>query len=101
MPVSWWIMTIPRSSESRMLLKRHGAPLVNDLAFVAAMRVDTAQHTSSGSTYQHRLAADGVYNPGATSIVTFLQCLDSGEVLVIPRISRRGVVWEGMKTRLL
>ena len=48
---SWWMITIPTCSLSRMLPKCDGLAVVDDLAVVAAGRVDPGQHL-----HQRRLA---------------------------------------------
>ena len=88
---SWWMITMPRCSLARMSLNGAGLALEEDLALVAAVRVDAAEHLHQGRLAGAVLAADGVdLALRGRSDVTSESALTPGKVLVIERISRTG-----------
>ena len=80
---SWWMITIPARSESRMPREGDRRALVDDLALVGAVGVDPGQHLHQGRLPGAVLAADGVHLAALDGQVDVLQCLDPGKVLVM------------------
>ena len=85
---SWWMMMMPGFSLSAMIAEALLLPIDRDLALIAAMRIDTAQHLHQGRFAGAVLADQGVDFAWRTARLTLFSALTPGNVLVMLRISR-------------
>ena len=81
---SWWMMTMPRCSLSRMSANAHGSPSKLISPVVGAVRVHPRQHLHQRRLAGAVLAADRVDLAAAHRQVDVLQRLDAGEGLGDP-----------------
>ena len=76
---SWWMMMMPSFSLSEMSVKLPRLALIDDVALVAAVRIDPAQHLHQGRFAGAVLAADRVDLAGLDCEIDVAQRLDAGK----------------------